>query len=288
MISRKKAAKLIAFTIAVTILCGCAQMGSTGATGSRKKNTKYEYSINGQSYKVLPSSENYLEIGVASWYGQKFHGRLTANGETYDMYQMTAAHKTLPLPTMVKVTNLDNGEKVLLKVNDRGPFHDNRLIDLSYQAALKLGFADKGTAPVVVEAVVVEPVVVEAIGVEGKKENAEEIPQERKNKLIRVASVKSHIQTMALEQGKHNIGYFLQIGAFTLLKSAEHLMEKLDQLIGRHEFQDVNVRILQSESKQKTLHKVWIGPIKDEFKRDMLVSWVQEMELGNPIKVDVD
>lgn len=283
MMSEKKATKLIAFSIAVTILCGCAQMGSTGATDSRKKNTKYEYSINGQSYKVLPSSENYLEIGVASWYGQKFHGRLTANGETYDMYQMTAAHKTLPLPTLVKVTNLDNGEKVILKVNDRGPFHDNRLIDLSYQAALKLGFADKGTAPVVVEAVVAE-----ASGVEGKKENAEETLEERKNKLIRVASVKSHIQTMALEQGKHNIGYFLQIGAFTLLKSAEHLMEKIDQLIGRHEVQDVNVRILESGSKQKTLHKVWIGPIKDEFKRDMLVSWVQEMELGNPIKVDVD
>ncbi|MBT4161824.1 MAG: septal ring lytic transglycosylase RlpA family protein [Gammaproteobacteria bacterium] len=101
----------------------------------------------------MPSSLGYLEIGIASWYGKKFHGRLTAMGEVYDMYGITAAHKALPLPTMVRVTNLDNGRDVVLRVNDRGPFHEDRLIDLSYAAARRLGFDTQGTAPVVVEAI---------------------------------------------------------------------------------------------------------------------------------------
>ncbi|MEX2326217.1 MAG: septal ring lytic transglycosylase RlpA family protein, partial [Pseudomonadales bacterium] len=89
----------------------------------------------------MPSSLGYLEIGLASWYGKKFHGRLTSNGEKFDMHVTSAAHKALPLPTMVRVTNLDNGQKVVVRVNDRGPFHDDRVIDLSYEAAVQLGFA---------------------------------------------------------------------------------------------------------------------------------------------------
>ena len=110
------------------------------------------YEVFGKTYRVMENSLGYREIGIASWYGTKFHGNLTANGETYDMYGMSAAHKALPLPTFVKVTNLDNGKSVVLRVNDRGPFHDDRLVDLSWEAARQLGFDHQGTAPVVVEA----------------------------------------------------------------------------------------------------------------------------------------
>ena len=111
-----------------------------------------QYEVFGKVYTILTSNIGYLEIGVASWYGKKFHGRLTAMGEVYDMYAISAAHKSLPLPTMVKVTNLDNGRSIRARVNDRGPFHGNRLIDMSYAAARALGFEHQGTAPVVVEA----------------------------------------------------------------------------------------------------------------------------------------
>jgi rare lipoprotein A len=107
----------------------------------------------GHTYHVLETSKGYDQKGIASWYGPKFQGRRTSSGETFDMYAMTAAHRTLPLPTYVEVTNLDNGRKAIVKVNDRGPFKKNRLIDLSYMAARKLGFVGVGTAHVRVRAV---------------------------------------------------------------------------------------------------------------------------------------
>lgn len=114
---------------------------------------KSPYSVNGVTYRVLDSAAGYREEGVASWYGTKFNGRKTSNGEVFDVYGPTAAHKTLPLPSYVRVTNLDNGRSMVLRVNDRGPFHSDRIIDLSYGAAVKLGYADQGTARVRVEAI---------------------------------------------------------------------------------------------------------------------------------------
>ncbi|WP_058518276.1 septal ring lytic transglycosylase RlpA family protein [Legionella parisiensis] len=110
-----------------------------------------EYSVDGRSYQVMRSSSGYKARGIASWYGTKFHKQRTSSGEPYNMYVMSAAHKTLPLPTYVKVKNLDNGKVAIVKVNDRGPFHSNRIIDLSYAAALKLGVFPKGTARVEIE-----------------------------------------------------------------------------------------------------------------------------------------
>jgi rare lipoprotein A len=110
-----------------------------------------EYYVDGHTYEVMKSSTGYKTRGIASWYGTKFHKQRTSSGEPYDMYVMTAAHKTLPLPTYVKVRNLDNGRVAIVKVNDRGPFHADRVIDLSYAAALKLGVFPKGTAPVEIE-----------------------------------------------------------------------------------------------------------------------------------------
>lgn len=112
-----------------------------------------EYEVFGRTYRVLESSEGYDEEGEASWYGEQFHGRPTSSHEVFDMYAMTAAHKTLPLPTYVEVENLDNGRTAVLRVNDRGPFHEGRIIDLSYAAALKLGVVGAGVARVRVRAV---------------------------------------------------------------------------------------------------------------------------------------
>jgi len=109
------------------------------------------YTVLGETYHILPSLANYRERGIASWYGTKFDGQKTSNGEIYDLYAATAAHKTLPIPCYARVTNLENGRSVVVRVNDRGPFHSDRLIDLSYGAAVKLGFMEVGTAPVEVE-----------------------------------------------------------------------------------------------------------------------------------------
>lgn len=114
------------------------------------------YEVLGISYTPIFDETGYQEEGIASWYGRKFHGYHTSNGETYDMFAMTAAHKTLPLPSFVRVTNLDNGKSVIVRVNDRGPFHDDRIIDLSYAAAYKLGYYSKGTARVKLEAVTLD------------------------------------------------------------------------------------------------------------------------------------
>lgn len=111
------------------------------------------YEVLGKSYTPLHTGKGYETIGYASWYGQKFHGHLTSNGETYNMFAMTAAHKTLPLPSYVRVTNLDNNKQVIVRVNDRGPFHDNRVIDLSYAAAVHLDYKNKGTARVKLEVI---------------------------------------------------------------------------------------------------------------------------------------
>ncbi len=113
---------------------------------------KSPYVVLGKQYQVLDKTSGYAEKGTASYYGAKFHGRLTSNREVYDMYAFTAAHKTLPLPSFARVTNLDNGESVIVRVNDRGPFHDGRVVDLSYAAAVRLGITQRGTGNVEVRA----------------------------------------------------------------------------------------------------------------------------------------
>ena len=113
------------------------------------------YEVFGTEYRTLKDFRGYREKGIASWYGSKFHGLRTSSGEPYDMFAMTAAHKTLPLPCYARITNLQNGRSVVVKINDRGPFHDNRLIDLSYTAAWKLGIVGKGTG--VVEIATIDP-----------------------------------------------------------------------------------------------------------------------------------
>ena len=147
------------------------------------------YTVLGKTYTVLPTSKGYHERGIASWYGSKFHGRRTSSGEVYDMHLATAAHKSLPLPTYAEVTNLDNGRKMIVKINDRGPFHEDRIIDLSYAAAIKLGVDQTGTARIDVR----------AIDVKRSQPSA-----------VKVAD-----------------GTFLQVGAFSKRKTADDLAGKM-------------------------------------------------------------
>ncbi len=118
------------------------------------------YDVYGQTYHPIPTAEGFTEKGIASWYGEKFHGRQTSNQEVYNMYDLTAAHKTLPFNTLVQVTHQQTGKKVVVRINDRGPFVDDRIIDLSYAAAQELGMEETGTAPVYLQAL--EPEDVEA------------------------------------------------------------------------------------------------------------------------------
>lgn len=144
------------------------------APGDDAPRSKYgnpeSYEVYGETYHVLATARGYRERGIASWYGEEFHGKRTSSGEPYNMHAMTAAHRTLPLPTYVRVTNLDNRREVLVRVNDRGPFSDNRVIDLSFAAATELGIVRNGTAEV--EVVAVDPVIAAAT------------PEERADRLV--------------------------------------------------------------------------------------------------------
>ena len=160
---------LITTVVGLFVLSGCATYDSAPPDFNRPASeirdaiptneplSRYgnppSYTVNGQTYRVMESSLGFVQTGEASWYGTKFHGRKTSSGEPYNMYAMTAAHKSLPLPTYVEVRHLENGRKVIVKVNDRGPFHPGRIIDLSYAAAHKLGISATGTGPVEIRAI---------------------------------------------------------------------------------------------------------------------------------------
>jgi rare lipoprotein A len=157
------------------------------------------YVVFGKRYYVMDSAEGYRERGIASWYGRKFHGRRTSSGEPYDMMKMTAAHKSLPLPTYVRVTSLENGRSVIVRVNDRGPFVQSRIIDLSYAAARKLGIAGQGTGLVEVVAL------------------GSEVPDE------------AEIQALASPPGAGTAAnsLYIQVGAYARRESAERVRAEL-------------------------------------------------------------
>jgi rare lipoprotein A len=199
------------------------------------------YEVLGKRYHVLPTSAGYVARGVASWYGQDFHGLATSSGETYDMHAMTAAHTTLPLPTWVEVTNLVNGKKVVVKVNDRGPFVDNRLIDLSYAAATALDMVGTGTTRVEVRAVAPPP--------SAYRFEAPVIAAAPPPKAQPVASVER---------------MFLQVGAFAQQENAEKLVARL-RASG---FQ--NPTLVTEPNDGRRLHRVWLGPVHDSVEYDAL------------------
>lgn len=214
------------------------------------------YEAFGQRYNVMESNAGYVERGVASWYGKKFHGRNTANGEIFDMYAMSAAHKTLPLPTWAQVTNLKNGNSIVVRINDRGPFVHNRLIDLSWYAATELDFAQDGTTLVEVRALYPAgsqaPLVANAEPEQSVSEQHEPQPVLEE-------------QTLPPDENR----LFLQVGAFADLDNAERLRIRLENGdIG-------NVIIHDAPDSEPRLYKVRIGPVEtvDEF--DGLVESLQ-------------
>ncbi len=189
------------------------------------------YVVRGRRYHVLKDNLGFVERGIASWYGTKFHGRRTSSGEPYDMYKMTAAHKNLPLPTYAKVINLRNGRDVVVKINDRGPFHENRIIDLSYAAATKLGILTEGTGLVEVR----------AINPSGAEQIAEQSP-----------NIASH----------HDL--FIQVGAFLKRPNANRLSQNLSHTLKR------SVRVLQAGTAHKPVFRVQVGPLASVEQADAL------------------
>ncbi len=210
-------------------------------TKSRYGNPS-SYQVNGKVYHVLDSADGFTEEGVASWYGRKFHGRKTSSGEDYDMYAMTAAHKTLPIPVYVEVYNKDNGRRAIVRVNDRGPFHEGRIIDLSYAAATRLGVAKTGTANVRIR----------VVGEDGKPS--------------RVSMVES-------PSGKAKL--YVQVAAFA---TEENALRQLGRLQGEG-FSDVRLHI---ESKGgNALYRVRIGPLPDRTVAEKLVSRLRRQQYNN-------
>ena len=195
------------------------------------------YVVRGKEYTVLATAAGYREQGIASWYGSKFHGRKTANGEDYDAYAASAAHRSLPLPTYARVTNLDNQRSVVLKINDRGPFHSERLIDLSYGAAVRLGFSEQGTANVEIV----------ALSVEGTED-------------LR------HLEGVSNWQRDYR---FVQVGAFTRAQGAENMQKQLYLL-----FADVPIVTTAAEVEGRTYYRVRLGPVQD---RQTLLEVQQKM-----------
>ena len=210
---------------------------------------KSPYTVRGKTYRVLSTARGYDERGIASFYGNKFHGYKTSNLETYDMYAFTAASTTLPLPSYARVTNLDNGKSVIVRVNDRGPFHDNRLIDLSYAAAVKIGIWPKGTG------------LVEVRGID---------PAHPAQELRAPDAVTSG-----------HPGIYLQVGAFADASNANRLARRLRAAdLG-------TVQVIDSVVRGQRLRRVRVGPLGSVERADEVSRRIERMGLPQP-QVAVD
>lgn len=237
---------------------------------SRRGNPAF-YDVFGQRYYVLDTSSGYSERGVASWYGKKFHGKPTSSGTPYDMHAMTAAHKTLPLPTRVRVRNLANGRSVVVLVNDRGPFIDNRIIDLSYAAAHQLDMVTNGTAMVEVTAypyaepaAPLTPVLAETVP--EPDDAGPRLPSP-------IATANAAPPDPA--EGR-TVTLFMQVGAFSQAANAERFKTRLE------ENGVANVVIHADTGSETEIYRVRIGPIADVAEYDRLVERVAELDIRNP------
>lgn len=224
-----------------------------------------DYKVFGKPYTVMPSAVGYKERGVASWYGKKFHGNLTSNREVYDMHGMTAAHKTLPLPTYVRVRNLSNNRSIVVRVNDRGPFVDNRIIDLSYSAAQKLDMIKTGTSLVEVESITFEA----PGGDRPTRQVTAPAPQQA------VAQPQAAANVVA---GSPNHIY-VQIGAFGSRSNADRRLSLLRSGgIGA-------AAVHADTSVSPALYRVRMGPIQGVDQYDLLVEELAKLGIVDPIIV---
>lgn len=221
------------------------------------------YTVFGVRYVPMTDARGYRERGVASWYGRKFHAKRTSSGESYDMYAMSAAHRTLPLPTYVRVRNLQNGRSVVVRVNDRGPFLQNRLIDLSYSAAARLGMLGTGTALVEVESVATAPAPITVAA---------------KTSLIPAAEAAS-ADTADTSAPRLTV----QVGAFQRYENAVLMRERLE----RAGFASVSIQSTAAEPARGAtpLYRVRIGPVPTVERGDQLVAEVARLGLTDALLV---
>lgn len=193
-----------------------------------RAGNKNPYTVLGKTYYLMADETSYKERGYASWYGKKFNGYHTSNGELYDMYAMTAAHKTLPIPSYVRVTNVQNGKTVVVRVNDRGPFHEGRIIDLSYAAAQRIGIHKAGTGFVEVEIA---------------------LPNDK-------APIPLRNQAAGSVESALPPGTFLQVGAFGSRQAAQDFANRLRTRL-------TLPVVMASQTHPKEIHRVRVGPFKD-------------------------
>ena len=214
---------------------------------------KSPYTVLGRTYTVLPSARGYDERGIASFYGSKFHGYKTSSLEDYDMYKFTAASKVLPLPSYARVTNLQNGKSVIVRINDRGPFHEDRVIDLSYAAAVKIGIWPKGTG------------LVEVQGIDPSAPPQQEAPP----------------PPLATVAPAHPPSIYLQVGAFSDPANAERIAAQLRVA------NFAPVQVSDATIGGRLVHRVRVGPLSDVDSADQVSSKIEKMGLPQP-QVAVD
>lgn len=225
-----------------------------------KYGNKSPYTVLGETYRVLPTAKGYSATGKASWYGKKFHGLRTSSGEKYDMYKMTAAHRSLPLPSYVRVTNLANDRSVVVKVNDRGPFHSERIMDLSYAAAARLDFIKTGTAKVRIEAL--DPAEYRAaLEDAGKPAPA-----------VKAAPATPPVVADTAAR------FFVQVGAFSEPGNAAGLQARVVELV------HAPVTIA-SDGEPTPINRVQIGPFPTREDADKASQVIRDNNLGTPIIV---
>jgi len=266
---RLRIIRLFPFVLIILLACSCsfnvnkeqdgAPTGTTYASSipdatpkaepkSRYGNPK-SYEVFGKRYYVMNDSKGFVERGIASWYGKKFHGKRTSSGETYDMHAMTAAHKTLPLPTYVEVTNLKNGKKAIVRVNDRGPFHENRIIDLSHAAATKIDIVGSGTGLVQINAI------------DSVQHAAGQKTEPRPAPVRKVST------------GKDERGFYIQVGSFANPDNAESMRRQLDSI------DDRLVKIAPAVVEGNTFYRVRIGPLNNIDVADFIVYQLTNLNL---------
>lgn len=227
------------------------------------------YTVLGQSYTPMTADKPFRQTGNASWYGKKFHGRKTANGETYDMYAMTAAHPTLPLPSYAKVTRAKSGQSVIVRINDRGPFHSSRVIDLSYVAAAKLDLIGPGSDTVIVEAITHDDIR------NGRYLSEAPAPQEQRLSTVddRQVSTAARPPVLAPIAGVGLPRIYLQFGAFRNAESATRLAKHINKEVGQLDFHDAHIE------PNDDLFRVQMGPYSSRAEA-LTAAQLIEMETG--------
>lgn len=258
--------------------------------------TSRPYEVLGGFYTPMINSKGYEEVGYASWYGQKFHGHTTANGETFDMFALTAAHKTLPLPSFVRVTNLENNKSITVRVNDRGPFHDDRILDLSYGAAKKLEFHGRGVTKVKVEIIHVSPTGLVSVGKDQRNEtllarNSVEVINTPNNRRFESAVAMSNIEKntsttdirRAEQDGSQASGaslqdslLFVQVTAISDGNKAKEIATGLSNLL----------QVPNSIPKLNNLYRLHLGPIKNEQIAQKLIQDLKKIGFDNAFRVE--